>query len=125
MIALKDGDHVYAEGWQYPYHFDTAVVGTVEGSAKKWGENPDEYVKRSLERGHEVAWTMFGGVALYGDKDYAEKERKERELNRANAIILKEGDEVIIEGRQYTVAIDKRNQIQPFNCDPIHFVMKL
>lgn len=80
-------------------------VGTVEGYAKDNGEDPAAEVQRATDNGHELAWTCQAPAVLTADypgKDAAvDAERAEI----AAAQVIEDGDDVIIEGRHYTVRV--------------------
>lgn len=122
-IKLKDGDHVFAAGWdKFPYLEATAVVGTARGLARKYGNNEDEYHALCIEREHDTAYTMFGGTCLVDDRALANRMAEERKANRAAAVELSDGDTVEIEGELFMVSIKGRNLRQPYNSNPIGFI---
>ena len=80
------------------------IVGSVEGQ-RMGKETSEAALQRAIGFKHDLAWINMSGAALTADyKGKAEDMRKQREAY-ANAIVLDEGDHVIIEGREYTVKI--------------------
>lgn len=93
------------------------TVGTVEGSAAEYGRNPDEAVKRAIETGDELAWTVQAPAVLTADypgKD-AELDAKRAEIEAAPEIA--DGDQVEIEGRHYRARV-----LGQHYSDPVAFI---
>lgn len=93
-ITLTYGQHVNMEGWSFIH---ASTVFTVEGYAKANGYDVERLVNKAIHN---------GGAAQY--------EREHAPLKAAT--VLKDGQRVVIEGREYTVkAMGSRYS------DPIHF----
>lgn len=99
MKELKNDDKVIINGRK-------GIVGTVRGMATsfkgvsaKYNTDPEEDFKKAKENGHETYWINQEPGMLCGDPGYAEERRKRWE----NAILLEDGEKVIIEGEVLTV----------------------
>jgi hypothetical protein len=80
-------------------------VGTVEGCAKDKGEDPAAEAARAKSLGHELAWTCQAPAVLTADYP-GKNERIYAERGEiAAAQVIEDGDDVIIEGRHYTVRV--------------------
>lgn len=93
------------------------TVGTVEGYAKQYNEDPVEAAKCETERGFPLAWTNLESGCLcsgYPGKAAAIAAKK---LAFEAATVLENGMAVEIEGRKYTVKIMGLHY-----SDPIHFI---
>ena len=120
-INLNNRDQVKTNQDKFDSKF---IVGSVEGSIRG-RETAEEALERAIGFKHKLAWVNMLGASLTADyKGKAEDMRKEREAY-ANAIVLDEGDHVIIEGREYTVKILAKHesysdgiQLIPFSNHP-------
>lgn len=97
-----------------------ATVFTIEGYARKAGEDPEKALARARERGHAIAGSIHTGFALVNDGGrHAAKQRQLFDL----AVVLRPGQEVEIEGRRYTVAVPSSQYGRtPKVSDPISFI---
>jgi hypothetical protein len=87
MIELHNNDCIRID--------DTfAILGTVEGMANLTGTNPQEAAEMAL------VWTTIAPAIPLGRSGHLERQRQ-----HANAIKLRNGQAVKIEGRFYTVAL--------------------
>lgn len=121
MLELKNDDLVYMDTWVGLYDDATAVFGTIEGYAAKHGYNELTEYNTAIERGHATAWTVHTGVCLVGDKKRAAQLANERRERRRKAVCLTAGQQVLAEGRVYTVRVSPQNVKGPYNSDPISF----
>ena len=100
-INLNNRDQVKTNQDRFDSKF---IVGSVEGYNRR-RETSEEELERAIGFKHDLAWINMLGASLTADyKGKDEDMRKQREAY-ANAIVLNEGDHVIIEGREYTVKI--------------------
>ena len=100
-INLNNRDQVKTNQDRFDSKF---IVGSVEGYNRR-RETSEEELERAIGFKHDLAWINMLGASLTADyKGKAEDLRKEREAY-ANAIVLNEGDHVIIEDREYAVKI--------------------
>lgn len=114
-ITLKHNQVIRVAG--FTRYAQRITVGTVEGYAAEYGENPAEKVKRALNCGHELAWTMQAPAVLTADypgKD-ADLNAKRAEIEAAPEIA--DGDQVEIEGRAYRVRV-----LGQHYRDPVAFI---
>jgi hypothetical protein len=119
MITLTHGTPIRAGSWTGS---DYAETFTTEGYAAKSGIDAAKLVANSQANGHDLAGSIYAGSSLLGDRAAA-KAAAERDLaNRNAAVIINNGDRVTIEGREYTVKIDRRNEASPRVSDPIRFI---
>ena len=120
-ITLNNRDQVKTNQDKFDSEF---IVGSVEGY-NRGRETSEEALERAIGFKHDLAWVNMSGASLTADyKGKDEDMRKEREAY-ANAIVLDEGDRVIIEGREYTVKILAKHesysdgiQLVPFSNHP-------
>lgn len=118
MTILKHDDHVRLEGWEGI----SVKVGTARGYAASYNGDQEEAHQRAVKNGHNTAWTVYTGTALYGDRAYGALKAAERMENFIKAILLADGQVVEIEGERFTVKVIRRNEKYPVNSDPIHFI---
>lgn len=93
------------------------TVGTIEGHAAKYRQDPAAAVAHAIANGHELAWTTQAPAVLTADypgKD-AELDAKRAEIEAAPEIA--DGDQVEIEGRAYRVRVLGQQY-----SDPVAFV---
>ena len=121
MLTLNHNDYVYLASWTGIYDDCTVQVGTVRGY-RIGDEDPEEAHARAVERNHPVAWTLYPGTCLYGNKDEALRAGHRRRVIRAAACCIADGDTVLIEGQQYRVRVVPGNVKGPRNSDPIQFI---
>ena len=119
MLTLTHGDLIRAGSWAGS---DYAETFTIEGYATKSGMDAATMVANSKANGHELASSIYAGSSLIGDRAAAKAAAARDMANRNAAIVINNGDRVTIEGRKYTVKIDRRNETSPRVSDPIHFV---
>ena len=120
-IKLNNRDQVKTNQDKFDSEF---IVGSIEGQ-RMGKETSEKALQRAIGFKHDLAWINMLGASLTADyKGKAEDMRKEREAY-ANAIVLDEGDHVIIEGREYTVKILANHenysdgiQLVPFSNHP-------
>lgn len=84
------------------------TVGTVEGYAKEYNEDPNAAVERCLRNQkkdpmHQLAWTNKSAGVLTDNYPGKAEEMERKHQNYINAVELVEGEVVEIEGRKYTV----------------------
>lgn len=97
-ITLIHSDQVRTNSDKYRTKF---TVGTVEG----YCHNIPNALERAVNNRHELAWINASGSCITSDYEgKSEDLRKERDAYE-NAIVLEQGDRVIVEGREYTVKI--------------------
>lgn len=120
-LVLQHNDRVRLATWVYPYDRATAAVFTVEGYAGECDTSPAEAVEMSQKRGHALAATIYIGAALLGDASAREAQAAKEKAELERAYILTEGQEVLIEGRRYTVHAAWGNTNGPKNSDPLTF----
>ena len=120
MIKLTYGQPIRAAAWTH----STAEVFSVEGYARKNNDDVAEAVSRTIERGQELAGSIYIGGALLGDRAAAAAQAERMQAAHAAAVILATGDRVEIEGRLYTVRFASRAErsTSPIYSDPIHFI---
>jgi hypothetical protein len=94
-----------------------ARVFTIEGYARKHGDDVATSVARAIEYGHELAATIQLGATLTTSRSFYERER----VAAASAETLVPGEVVEIEGRRYEVVVVCGNERAPRNSDPIKF----
>jgi hypothetical protein len=93
MIELHNNDCIRID--------DTfAILGTVEGMANLTGTNPQEAAENYRTDRMALVWTTIAPAIPPGRSGHLERQRQ-----HANAIKLRNGQAVKIEGRFYTVAL--------------------
>lgn len=93
------------------------TVGTVEGYARQYNENPVEAVKREASRGYALAWTNLEPGCLSSGHPGKAAAIATKKAAFDSATVLEDGMTVEIEGRQYAVKI-----MGLVYSDPIHFI---
>ena len=93
------------------------TVGTAEGYAKRYDEDPVEVVKREIARCHALAWTTLEPGCLCSDYPCKAAAIAAKKAAFEAATVLEDGMAVEIEGRKYKVKI-----IGLRYSDPIHFI---
>lgn len=139
MITLTHGQAVKSENWLSPF---ICTVFTIEGYTTKdmlnrkadpihpafGGElfrEIGEALVRANSLGHEIAATISIGSSI--TRDYpgkAEKLTLERTIHD-HAVVLRQGDVVMIEGRTYTVHYNQGQRDRKYGpslSDPIRFI---
>jgi hypothetical protein len=108
MTTLNHGDKIRIENWTGSF----ATVGTLAGFCP-------EHAERKRAKGEEEApWTIYTGAAISDSPAFHEKHR----ADVAEAIKVKDGEFVTIEGREYRVRVLPENGgAFPRNSDPINF----
>jgi len=115
-MKLTHGQQVKIAGANWA---QAITVGTVEGYAAQYKEDPVAMVKREMSRGHNLAWTNQEAACLSSDypgKNAAMIAKKEA---FGTAPWLVEGQAVEIEGRQYTVHINGVHYSDPVKFVPV------
>lgn len=93
-------------------------VGTARGYAAKYWEDAEVSHQKALANGHETAWTNLEAAVLHdGSPEMKAKEQEQFEKDMSGAIVVKTGDEVMIEGEMFRVVV-----VGVQYADPIHFV---
>ena len=125
MKTLKHGDYVKYPGIKYRPEI---TVGTIEGYARQYNEDPQEALDRNAayikvnpwEAGSRpLAWTNKAAGVLVADYAGKEKWLADKAARFEAAVTLENGEVVEIEGRQYTVnVLCRANSVS----DPIHFI---
>lgn len=112
--TLVHGQQVRVAGASWA---QTITVGTVEGYAAQYNEDPVAAVKRESDRGHNLAWTLLDAACLTSDYPGKAAAMAAKQAAFEAAPVLVDGQRVTIEGRRYTVKIMGLHY-----SDPIHFV---
>jgi len=97
-MTLVDGQMIVTDSVEGPQY---SIVGSVEGYARKYQEDPAIAFKRAVERGHEVAWANKQATVICNSPSFYAHEDAER----AKAITVNAGALVEIEGRRYKVTL--------------------
>lgn len=106
--TLNHNDLIKLVSWANSY----AKVGTLNGYC------PD-FADKARERGEDEAWTVYAGSSLSSDKSYYDRERAKFKA----AVVIAHGDTVEIEGKFYTVHVNRGNDgAFPRNSDPVRFI---
>lgn len=108
--TLSYGQYVTMNTWNPS---DAFPVFTVEGFAFKNGTDKERAVERAIKNGHDLAGTINIGTVLADSIGYYERE----EAKKNSAVVLVAGEQVLIEGRHYTV-----KPMGTRYSDPIHFI---
>ena len=125
MKTLKDGEQVKWAGIKHQFE---VTVGTIEGYARKYNEDPQEALDRNeafikaepwTAGERSLAWTHKAAGELVADFPGKAAWIQEKRERFANATVLENGELVEIEGRRYTVRVLARADAV---SDPIHFV---
>jgi hypothetical protein len=121
--TLKHGEQVKVVGMKF---CPEITVGTVEGYALQYNEDPAEALARNAANAkanpwerYPLAWTNKAASVL--EADYAGKAARlaEKQAKFDSATTLAHGELVEIEGRMYTVHVmDRADSV----CDPVHFI---
>lgn len=102
---------VTADGFSKAYPF-----GTVRTFYSKDNLSPEELeakVARNADRGHRYAWSINSGSTLYGDPEAARHARWLDAFNKSDAVILVDGEHVIIDGREFVVKVNGERYSDP------------
>ena len=100
-IPLSHSDQVKTPSDKYESEF---TVGTVEGYLLE-GETVEESLERAIEFKHDLAWVNMSCAVITADYEGKAEDLRKKSESYANAIVLEEGDHVILEGREYKVKI--------------------
>lgn len=101
MKVLKHGDLVRLETWRG----SLAKVGSVEGFARQYGNDPDAALKREQERGFSIAWINALPTTISAAAHFHQRAKVEH----ASAIVLTADEFVSIEGRTYRTRVRTGN----------------
>jgi len=99
------------------------IIGTAEGFHCK-NETPAESYNRVIQNmkdyphaGHCPVWANKLGVCLTSNYLGKEEASQKAENDYNNAVLIKDGEHIMAEGREYKV-----KYIGPNYSDPIHFI---
>lgn len=103
MITLTNKQPVRLATWkQY------ATVGYVTG----------EDAARAQRNGHDVAYAVNAGTMITDSKDYYKREK----AVFASAVVIAQDQVVMIDGLEYRVHVNRGNEHECRNADPIRFI---
>jgi hypothetical protein len=100
------------------------TIGTIEGYAKERGadvqkalEQNEKNAKANPWTKYDLAWASQSGTCLTADYPGKAEEMAKKAQAYKDAVMLENGEQVTIEGRDYTV-----KYTGPHFSDPIHFI---
>jgi len=113
MINLTQDTLVRIASWKSSF----AKVGTLEGFCSK--STFGMTIEQLRARGEQEAWTTFAGMMLCSDRGFYDEQQSQYK----KAIVIANGDHVLIDGKEYEVFVSKYNSGEfPKNSDPISFI---
>ena len=115
IITLHYNDQVKTPSDKYESVFK---VGTVEGYLLE-GETVEESLERAIGFKHVLAWVNMSPTCITADYNGKAEDLRKKSDAYANAIVLDEGDHVLLDGREYKVKILPNHEMY---SDGIQFV---
>lgn len=106
ITTLNYNDQVKTSSDKYETVFK---VGSVEGYHGKW-ETSEEALERSIGLRHPLAWVNASGACITSDYEGKSEDLRKASEDYKNAILINDGDHVIVEGREYTVRVLARHE---------------
>lgn len=92
MKELEHGQKITINGRR-------GIVGTVQGDAKRYNEDPDVAKNRAIKNGHDLTWVNQEPAMLTSNIEY----NKERNRSWENVVTIEHGEKVLIEGEELFV----------------------
>jgi len=106
--TLTASQFVTVAGWDRAYVFDTArnYCGGDEGHA------------RTVAQGHDTAWTINTGSSIVSDRAWSARMLAEEAEQLAGAVVIADGETVLIEGELFTVKVNGQRFSDPISFKP-------
>ena len=113
--VLRHGTLVRHANWLRPAY---AKVSTLEGCCAKNNSDLAAAQTRAKRNGQAEVWTVYAGAVIHT----SQAQHMLDDTAYASAVVLADADDVLIEGRRYTVRFAQGNTgLAPRNSDPIKF----
>lgn len=114
MKTLSHNQQIRVEGFN---NWTKMTVGTAQGYATEYGNDPIEALNRAIKFGHDLAYVINHGSTLTGNYKGKEEEMRKKREDITNSIMISDGELVTIEGTKYRVKVMGERY-----SDPVHFI---